>query len=168
MSQRVFFVLSIVLFFLSSCAKEEVKIQSQVIGEWELVTYSVGTSFDIDKDGTSNLNLLHEIDCVNNEVLKFETTSVVSSNNTYNPAIHISKSEMDSTYDFNIECSEGVIGFTTNFSQISSDSFQFNDKSFTIINSLFEITLEDEVQIYNEDFTEIIETRDLVLTYSKL
>lgn len=168
MFQKVSLILVICLVFLSSCAKEEIKIHSQVIGEWKLTSYTIGSAFDIDKDGTSHLNLLNEMDCVNNEVLRFETTSVVYSNETYNPTIDISKSGVDNAYNFNIECSEGIIGFATSFSQVTSNTFQFNDKTFIISNNSFDIILEDEVEIYNEDFTQIIETRDLVLTYSKL
>nr|WP_321228295.1 hypothetical protein [uncultured Psychroserpens sp.] len=108
------------------------------------------------------------MDCVNSEILKFETTGVLSSNETYNPTIEISKSEIDNTYNFSIECQEGVISFATSFSQIDADTFQFNDKEFTIINNSFNIVLVEEIEIYNEDFTTVLETRDLVLTYSKL
>lgn len=153
---------------LNSCGKEDSKNQSLVIGEWKLTSYSIGDFFDVDKDGTSNLNLLNEINCVNNEILKFETTNVLSSNETYNPIIDIYKSEIDNTYDFNIECADGVIGFATSFSQIDTDTFEFNDKTFTISNDSFDMIIEDEIEIYNEDFTAVIETRDLVLSYSKL
>ncbi|MEM5564440.1 hypothetical protein WNY78_04975 [Psychroserpens sp. AS72] len=168
MFKKISLILTISFVLLSSCAKEEVVNQSQVIGEWKLTSYSIGTSFDIDKDGTSHLNLLNEIDCVNNEILKFETSSIVSSNETYNPTINITKSEIDTTYDVNIECAEGVISFATGFSQVDVNTFQFNDNVFTISNNLFDIILVDEVEIYNEDFTTIIETRDLVLSYTKL
>ncbi len=116
----------------------------------------------------AHLNLLNEIDCVNSEILKFETTGILSSNETYNPTIEISKSEIDNTYDFSVECQEGIISFDTSFSQIDADTFQFNDKEFTIVNNSFNILLVDEIEIYNEDFTTVLETRDLVLTYSKL
>lgn len=168
MLQKISLILAVCLVFLNSCAKEEVKTKSQVIGEWKLASYSIGAAFDVDKDGTSQLNLLNEIDCVNSEILKFETTGILSSNETYNPTIEISKSEIDNTYNFSIECQEGVISFATSFSQIDVDTFQFNDKEFTIVNNSFNILLVDEVIIYNEDFTAILETRDLVLTYSKL
>ncbi|MFD2916125.1 hypothetical protein [Psychroserpens luteus] len=49
----MFLILTICLVLLNSCAKEEVKTQSQVIGEWKLASYSIGTAFDVDKDGTS-------------------------------------------------------------------------------------------------------------------
>ncbi|TXE20017.1 hypothetical protein ES692_01795 [Psychroserpens burtonensis] len=168
MFQKVSLILTICLVLLNSCAKEEVENQSQVIGEWKLINYSIGTAHDINKDGWSNLNLLNEIDCDDNEVLKFETTGVVSSNETYNPTLQISKSEVDNTYTFNIECSEGIISFATSFSQINSNTFQFNDKEFTVINDSFNIVLVEDIKIYNVDFSQIIETKDLVLTYTKL
>lgn len=168
MFQKVSLILAICLVVLSSCSKEEAENQSQVIGEWKLTNYSIGTAHDINKDGWSHLNLLHEIDCDDSEVLKFKTTGVVSSNETYNPTIQISKSEVDNTYVFNIECAEGIISFATSFNQITSNTFQFNDKEFTIINNTFNIVLVEDIKIYNVDFSQIIETRDLVLTYTKL
>lgn len=167
MFQKVSLILSICLVFFNSCAKEEIKNQSQVIGEWKLISYTIETPFDIDKDGTSHLNLLNEIACPNHEILKFETTSIVSSNETFSPSISITKLEIDNTYDFDIECAEGIISFATSFNQINSNTYEFNDKEFTINNDAFEIVFENEIEIYNEDFTTILETRDLVLTYSK-
>nr|WP_321223108.1 hypothetical protein [uncultured Psychroserpens sp.] len=167
MLTKVSLILFTSLVILNSCAKEETVNQSRVIGEWKLTNYNIGSSFDINKDGTSNLNLLHEIACANNEVLTFETTSVVSSNDTYNPTLNISKSQIDNTYTFNVECAQGVIGFATEFSQLNANTFQFNDSQFTIVNDTFSITLNDEIQIFNEDFTTVIETRDIVLTYTK-
>ena len=160
--------LAICVLLLNSCTEDDAVIQSQVIGEWALVSYSIGDSFDINNDGTSNLNLLNEINCANNEVLSFEAIGVVSSNETYNPSILISKFNNDNSFNFNVECPEGTIGFATSFSQINDNTFEFSDRTFTIVDNTFEIVIEDEIEVFNEDFSELLETRDLVLRYTRL
>lgn len=158
----------ICLALFSSCKEKDNSKQSQVFGDWRLTGYSIGEAFDLNNDGVSHLNLLNEINCENKDVLKFETTGIVSSSASYNPTIAVSKMAAGNAYVFDVNCATGVIGFATDFVWVSDQIFKFNGREFSIINNSFTRIVTDEVKIYDENLSEIIETRDLILTYSKL
>jgi hypothetical protein len=139
------------------------------LGDWKLVGYSIGEAHDINDDGVSHINLLNELNCENKEVLKFETTGIVSSSASYNPTLDVSKRVLDDSYVFHAECPEGVIGFATDFQQISDATFRFNGREFTIVDNMFTLVFIDDIKIYdNNNLSEVIETKNVVLTYSKL
>lgn len=168
MSKEIRVILFICFVSLSSCKNKNSAQQFGGLGDWFLSSYSIGEAYDIDKDGVFHLNLLKEISCENKEVLKFEATGVISSTGSYNPRLNMSKIKAGNAYHFDIECSKGVIGFATSFVQTSKNQFKFNDREYTITNDSFTQVLTDAVNIYNDSLTDIIETKDLVLIYSKL
>lgn len=169
MRKELVVIVIVCMGLLHSCKKNSRTKSLKCLGEWELVGYSIGEAHDINNDGVSNINLLNELNCENKEVLKFETTGIVSSIRSYNPKLNMSKRILDGSYVFNVECPKGIIGFATDFQQISDTTFRFNGRELTIVDNTFTLVFVDDVKIYNNgSLLELIETKDLVLTYSKL
>ncbi|WP_303316009.1 hypothetical protein Q4Q34_13280 [Flavivirga abyssicola] len=164
---RFLFILCFTLL-ITSCSEEESNDLS-IVGTWKLTAWEVADGFDMNNDGIVNTNILDEIECISNETLIFETEGVVSSNKTFNPDIDIALQEgTTDKYVFDVRCDkEGVIGFATTYSQKNIDTVIFNDKESAIVdNQLFRL-IKESIKIYNEDFTEIVATKDLTLVYTK-
>jgi hypothetical protein len=162
-------ILLIILVSICSFAcTDEIYDFASVEGEWKLTGYNSVTGFDINDDGVKSVNLLEEIECTNNETLIFDSNGVMSSNNTFNPKIDIAlKDGSKSEYVFNVECDlEGVIGFATGYSQ-NGDIITYKNHSASIIENQIFIVFENAIEIYNADYTEVIETQDLTLVYTK-
>ena len=169
MRKEIVLVVIVLMSLLNSCKKAVKTKQLKCLGEWRLINYSIGEAYDINNDGVSHLNLLNELNCENKEVLKFESTGIVSSIASYNPRLNMSQPDTNESYVFNIECPEGVIGFATDFEQISDSTFRFNGREFTILDNTFTLVLIDEIEISDSsNLSEIVKTKDLSLTYSKL
>lgn len=158
------------LVFFTSCSLEDMddSNDSTIIGVWKLVAWNVEGGFDINNDGVVSTNLLNEIDCSRNETLFFDNNGTVSLNTTFNPDIEIALiNGTTGEYRFNVTCDiEGIISLAT--------SYNINDTMITIGeseaklegNQIF-LVFEDRIKIYNEDLTEVIETKDLTLVYKK-
>jgi hypothetical protein len=151
----------------TSCSKDDEEVNdSSVVGTWKLTGYDIGFSADINNDGTKDFNILNEIDCVVNEELVFKTNGTVISKDSFHHIIDISKSDPSGAYVFNVECSEGYISFATSYIQ-TNNMVEFNDVVSIISNGQFTRVFENAVEIYNEDFTEIVDIKNLTLTYTK-
>lgn len=139
-----------------------------IVGAWQLSAMNVEGGFDINNDGTISSNLLNEIDCINNETLVFESNGVVTSNLTFNP--HIKIALLDGTSDdyvFDVVCDEeGVISFATTYAY-NNKIVVINESIATFGNNQLSRIFEDAIQIYNEDFTEVVATKNLTLVYTK-
>ncbi len=163
---KLFFLLCFALF-LTGCSEED-SGDISIVGTWKLTAWNVADGFDINDDGIASTNILDEIECTNNETLIFEANGVVASNKTFNPEIAIILQEgTTNNYMFNVTCDkQGVIGFATTYSQ-NIDTVTFNDKESTIIGNQLFCVIKDALKIYNEDFTEVLATKDLTLVYTK-
>lgn len=164
--KKIIFVLTIVASVLISCSTDA--DDKTINGVWALTEWNIAEGFDINNDGIINTNILNEIDCVNNETLFFESTGVVSSNFTFNPTIEIALVNGTSdNHSFNVVCDkEGSISFATTFT-INGHIVLINDSEATIKGDKLSRVFIDAIKIYNEDFTEVIVTKDLTLVYSK-
>ncbi|GAA3598467.1 hypothetical protein Q4Q39_19855 [Flavivirga amylovorans] len=163
---KLLFILCFALF-ITSCSSEDDGDMS-VVGTWKLTAWDVVGGFDINNDGTTNTNILDEIECENNETLTFDVNNVVASNKTFNPDVNIALQEgTTDKYMFNVACDEeGIIGLATSYSQ-NLDIVLFNGIESTVIgNQLFRL-MKGSIKIYNEDFTEIITTRDVTFVYTR-
>lgn len=152
----------------SSCSKKDETNDSQFLGTWKLTSYAIDLALDINNDGEKNLNLLTELDCETNEVLKFDNTGVVSSTNTFQHDIKIFKKEADlEMYGVEVECAEGAIGFATTYLPIGENTVVFNTIEATVDGNQLSRTITDGIAIYNEDLSEVVETKSVTLIYSK-
>ncbi|MCK8479450.1 hypothetical protein [Psychroserpens algicola] len=158
-------LIALILVSITSCSSDDTATDSNIIGSWQLTNYDIGLSVDIDKDENFNVNLLDELNCQNNEVLMFEANGTVSSNDTFNPTLLISKS-MNGEYEFDVECAEGSISFASSYA-VDNNEVIYSDNISTISDNKLYRTLENVINVYNDDFTQIIETRDLNLIYTK-
>lgn len=163
--RRILFIILISLFSFA-CSDEMYEFAS-VEGEWKLSEYNVAIGFDINKDGEKNVNLLKEIDCLNNEILIFETTGIVSSVSSFNPDIHIGLSEETNHYVFDVSCEdEGIIGWATSFIQ-NGETISFNNATATVLNEDLHVVFKDAFNIYDINNTIVLETYDLIMVYTK-
>lgn len=140
---------------------------ASVEGEWILSEYNVAAGFDINKDGEKNVNLLKELDCLNNEILIFETTGTVSAVSSFNPDIHISLAQDTNEYIFDVSCdNEGIIGWATSFSQ-NGETISYNNATATVINEELHVVFKNAFNIYDINNTQVIETYDVIMVYTK-
>ena len=91
----------------------------------------------------------------------------MASNDSFHHIIDISKSDLTSEYIFDIECSEGYVSFAAIYIQENSNTVEFNNHTSVITNNELIRVYENAIEIYNEDFTEIVEVKNLTLVYTK-
>lgn len=168
MKHLIFFLSFFIALSVQSCSKDnEDQFTNDLIGSWKLTAWNVEDGFDINKDGVADTNLLNEIDCPNEEVLVFDNNGIVSSDNTFNPTLKIAlTSTIESRYSFNVECSEGIVGFSTNYSQ-NNGSVIIQERVASLDNNQLTRVFVGAIKIYNEDYTQVISTRDLTMVYTK-
>ncbi|MEN3324366.1 hypothetical protein VP395_11560 [Mariniflexile soesokkakense] len=165
--KRIVCMLCFVPFLLLSCFNDT-DDDYTIEGVWKLTDWNVADGFDINNDGIVNTNILNEIDCPNNETLVFESTGVVSSNETFNPTIEIAlQNGILNSYAFNVVCDEeGIISFATTYIKNGNVILIDNGIANMNRNQLIRVFI-DAIKIYNEDFTEVVATKDLTLVYTK-
>lgn len=151
----------IILLVCFSCKN----INNDIVGNYVLTSWDIGMEFDINRDNTSNFNLLKEFKCSNSELLSVKSDQTISSVNTFSPTVKISK--RDSDYYGTVDCAEGSIGFATSYLAEGNNLKLDTDETIVVKNNQLIRTFEKAIKIYNQDFTEVIETKDLILTYSK-
>ena len=158
------------LVSFTSCTSDETEDSevSAILGVWKLTAWNINGAFDMNNDGSANSNLLNEIDCPSNETLVFNNNGVVSLNTTFNPEIEIALLDATSDlYQFDITCdTEGVVSLATEYS-INDTLLMIGGNEARIENDQIFIVFEERLKIYNQERTEIIETKDLTLVYSK-
>jgi len=163
--KRIIAVLILILlaFSCSSDADDNV-----IDGVWMLTEWNITDGFDINKDGIVNTNILNELACENKETLVFESTGVVSSNHTFNPSIVIALvNGTSSNYIFDVTCDDDeIISFATTF-KVQGSLVLINDSIATANRNTLTRVFLDAIKIYNEDFTEVVATKDLTLVYKK-
>ena len=159
---------SIVLIILLYGCSSKKKQDNNLIGAWQLSEWHIDQGFDINGDGVKSANLLKEIHCPNKEVLIFEPHNVVLFNATFNPIINVlSTVNAPSTYDFNVDCDEqGGISHATSYS-FEGGHLRLGDKDVKLENNKISIIYKDKIKVYSQDSTEVIETKDLIVIYTK-
>lgn len=163
-----FIILTCIVMLSTSCSKGEAEQNDpSVVGVWKLTNYDAGISVDLDRNGTKSFNLLDEIDCAVNEELVFKSNGTMASNDSFHHTIDISRSDLTAEYIFDKECSEGYISFADSYTQENNNTVTFNNGTFTINNNQLTRVFENAIEIYNEDFTEIVEVKNLILVYTK-
>lgn len=163
-------ITAFVLVLGTSCATEELEDSNNlsIKGVWNLTAWNIDNGFDINNDGIISTNLLNEISCHQNETLLFEANGVVSLNTTFKPnlEIYLLNSRVEQ-YSFNLECdTEGVVSLATSYTK-SGNTIMIGETEASIEINQMSIVFENSIEIYNEDFTEVLETRDLTLVYIK-
>lgn len=162
------FILCILLMNYS-CSKEEVSDSSRLVGSWKLTSYAIDLPLDLNEDGLKSLNLLEELSCESNEILTFDANGLMSATNTFQHEINVSlATPMPKDYDATVICAEGQIGFAAEYSQPNAASVVFNTLEATLEGSALTRTVTSGFNIYNEDFSEVIETKTITLIYTKL
>ncbi|GGI57927.1 hypothetical protein [Winogradskyella haliclonae] len=154
--------LVLLAIFLNLSCRDE----NPLLGEWKLSSWYIDIEMDLNKDTIRTSNLLDEANCKNKEVLTIYANGTINAVNTYNPIVKISKKEDE--YIFDVECNKGSVGFATTYKILdkkviiepNGEEYHFNGKQLTRI-------FKDAITIYNTDFTEAVETKDLVLNYIK-
>ncbi len=167
-NNSLFVILFFVLILCNSCSNDDDSNQTSLVGTWELTSWNIGIPIDINNDSVASTNLLDEADCVNNETVVFETNGTVSFNSSYNPTFNISLiGETSETYLFDIQCGlEGTIGLAGTYEQ-NGDTVKILNNTATINGNQLIIVYQNAIDIYNEDFTQILIKKDLTLIYSK-
>ena len=161
-----FLLIVFLSFFVTSCSNDNDDTLFSVVGEWELTEWNANIMLDLNNDATASFNLLEEVACINNEILTFEANGVVTSNNTFNPKAEFFL-QADQQHSGSIECStEGSIGFASSYIE-AGNTIEFNGSVSEFTGNQIIRTFQDEIKIYNEDLSQVIETRDLILVYTK-
>lgn len=149
-----------------ACSNDETT-DSSIVGTWQLTTWTINIPMDLNNDSITSTNLLDEATCDNNETLVFESNGTVSSNSTYNPQVNISLLESTDDYLWDVVCdTEGTIGLAGSYTQNNNSITLFNTTAVVSDNQLT-IVYENAIDIYNEDFTQVVTKKDLTLVYTK-
>lgn len=163
-----FLILFLFILSFQSCFKDQDDtFNNDLIGTWKLTGYNVEGGFDINADGVADTNLLNEIECPNDETLVFVSNGIVSSDKTYNPLLEIGLVEgTNDRYVFNVECPDGDIGFSATYTQ-NNGSVTIQDRMAVLNGNQLARVFENAINIYNEDFTQVIATKTLTMVYTK-
>ena len=157
-----------VLVCFTSCSADDMQDSnnSSITGVWKLTAWNIEGGFDINNDGTVSLNLLNEIECSRNETLFFDNNGIVSLNTTFNPDIGIALlNETTNIFRFDIACdTEGVISLATEYT-VKDSVITIGESEAMIEGNQIYLVFEGRIKIYNEDFTEVLEAKDLTLVY---
>ncbi|WP_298238838.1 hypothetical protein [uncultured Algibacter sp.] len=164
---KLFFTLVLSCLFLVSCSGNDIN-DDPLLGVWKLTEWNIADGFDIDNDGFVSTNLLNEINCSYNETLLFEPNNIVSLNTTFNPKLEIAQlNNSTNEYSFNVECdTEGVVSLATFYSK-EGNSVIFGESEAVINGNQISIVFKESIEIYNEDFTQVIANKDLTVVYTK-
>ncbi|WP_139181030.1 hypothetical protein [Winogradskyella thalassocola] len=159
---------SLLIVLLGSMMSCSDKSEHDVIGVWLLTTRTIDLPFDVNQDGVSNTNLVAEIDCNKTETLTFENNGTVSSGNEFSNPLKYYKEEGTNVYRIISDCNtEGIISFASEFEITEESTIKIYDRVYVISGDTLTTIYENSIKIYNEDFTEVIETKDLKLIYTK-
>jgi len=155
------------LFIVSCSTDEDDNIESSVVGVWDLTELNIANlSVDLNNDTVFNNNILEEISCANNEILTFEENGVVTSSDTFNSKVDIFLNT-SGQYSANIECAQsGTIGFASSYIE-TRNTVEFNGSTAELIGNQIIRTFTNEIEIFDEAGTEVVETRDLILVYTR-
>lgn len=160
------FLLIVLLSFTISCSD---KSEHDVVGVWLLTTRTIDIPFDVNQDDISNTNLVAEIECNKTETLTFENNGMVSSGNEFSNPLKYYKEDDTNVYRIISDCNtEGIISFASEFEITEENTIKISDRVYTLNGDALTTVYKDAVEIYNEDFTEVLETKDLTLIYSRL
>lgn len=164
-SLRLLFIsLSFILFL--SISKEDVN--DPLFGGWQLTTWTVGIPIDLNDTMQFTTNLLDQTSCEVNEVLSFDNNGIVTSEDTFSPQITVRlKDGASDEYLVEEVCAEGVIGYATDYLQDANGEVHFNNILGVVVNNQLTVIYKNAVKIYNEALTEVIESKDLTLVYTK-
>ncbi|TDU39700.1 hypothetical protein BXY82_1730 [Gelidibacter sediminis] len=167
MAKSSFLFCALSCFILSSGCTED-DANNPVLGNWKLTSWSITIPLDMNLDGIANTNLLMETECEVNEKLIFDKHGVVTSKDTYNPELKVSLID-DTTDIYKVEemCSEGSIGFATEYIQIGAESISLNGKVGVVHQGKLTFVYNGAIPVYNENYTEIVDKKDLILIYDK-
>ena len=162
--------IAFILVCSTSCSTDDMQDSnnSSIIGVWKLTAWNIEGGFDINNDGTVSSNLLNEIECSRNETLFFDNNGIVSLNTTFNPDIGIALlNETTNEFRFDISCdTEGVISLATEYT-VKDSVITIGESEAMIEGNQIYLVFEGRIKIYNEDFTEVLEAKDLTLVYDK-
>ncbi|MBO3098858.1 hypothetical protein [Gelidibacter pelagius] len=160
----LFFTFSLILLLSSS--KNEVR--NPVIGAWELTTWTVGIPIALNDNAQFTTNLLDQTSCDVNEILSFDSNEIVISEDSFSPNVTIRlKDGTSDVYLVEETCAEGAIGYATDYSQDTNGDIQFNGTVGVVTNNRLTVIYKNAIKIYNEALTEVIESKDLTLIYTK-
>lgn len=134
-------------------------------GNWTLESWSVGIEMDLNKDGKSSDNLITETSCRNLEVLSIMNNNTLSDMSTFNPTVNISKS--GNVYRISEKCNKGSIGFSNSFKIVDSNLNLDQGDQYKMQNGKLIRTFEGAINVFNDGYSDIIETKDLVLIYCR-
>lgn len=157
---------SVCFIVCSACSKDDDK--NPIVGNWKLKSWSIEIPINLKTDTSFSTNLLDETNCEVNEILSFDKNGLVTSHNTFNPELKVRlKDGTTDIYLISETCAEGTIGFAAEYKQITDQSVGFNGVVAVVTGATLTVVYEDAFKVYNEAFTEVVDTKDLTLVYEK-
>ena len=167
LSPKHFLLLFLSISTILSCSKDEDPLlNAQVVGSWKLTELRSPIAFDINGDNIANANLLEELSCSNNEELSCDALGNVQSVYTYNYSHRIARVSAN-LYKHEVECGEELLAWATDYISEDQDIYFLERKSYIKGNQLF-TRYESSIDIYNADYSQIIDSIDLTMVYTKI
>ena len=168
-------LLAILSLMFASCSGDDDGNDNQNVsidGTWKLTAWNASSAFDINNDGTANINILDELNCYDNETIVFSAnnTAVVNSTSYADITGEIIVGTTDE-YMFMIDCVEEndtfLLTWSLNGNTIIFDDGTEDQITGTLTGNQISIVIEEGLVIYNDDYTEIIVNQDLTFVYTK-
>ncbi|TCK68920.1 hypothetical protein DFQ05_0430 [Winogradskyella wandonensis] len=153
------FAACILFVVVATCAQTN----NDILGEWTLKSWSVGSESTLVNNNKQSTNLLDITTCNNSEVLTVKANNTIGATNTFNPNIKISKGE--NGYLVTEVCTKGSLGFSNSFKLIDNKLVLDIGDSYIIKEDSLSRTFKNYIKVYNSDFTQVIERKDLILVY---
>ncbi|MCR8668575.1 hypothetical protein NO995_12850 [Aestuariibaculum sp. M13] len=162
-------ILFIFLALFTSCNTESVDVNDNAVeGTWKLTSWTVGIPVDLNGDSVLSTNLIEEVSCESLEILTFSVDGTVVSNLTFNPSVMISLNETLGVYVYQVQCdNEGSIGFAASYEHKGSSVF-INEREAVVSGNTLTMIYKNAQKIHNIAKTDILETKDITLVYTRL
>ncbi|SHH43041.1 hypothetical protein [Winogradskyella jejuensis] len=154
---------SVCLLLLFTYAVISCQENNEYLGDWELQSWSFDIEMDLNNDNTSSFNLLEETSCVNQEVLTLKSNNTLGSKKTFSSNLRVSKE--GAVYKVSEKCNKGSLGFSSAFKKINDTLVLEEGGEYILNRNKLTRTFKGFIKVYNQDFSEVLETKDLVLTY---
>ena len=175
MKKLILSLLVVSALALSSCSKDDNNNNNSTVsleGTWKLTAWNSTTAYDINNDGTANLNILQELNCYNNETVLFSANNVgIATTTSYaDIEVEITVGTTDE-YTFTIDCIDETEVFPFTWS-LSGNTITLNagtaDESVAIMSgNTFSFVVQEGLVVINSENFEVEINQDLTFVYTK-
>lgn len=174
MKKVILSLLAVSALIFTSCSKDNDDNNSTatIEGTWKLTAWNSTTAYDLNNDGTSNLNLLQEFDCYSNENVVFSAnnTAVANSTSYVDITAEITTGTVNE-YTYTVDCIQENDFFPLTWSvsgnTITFDSGTPDEVVATLNGNTFSFLVPEGLVVADAQNAEVVVNQDLTFVYTK-